>query len=277
LNPAGALALKLVLTPVLVGAASLAGRRWGSAVGGWLVGIPFTSAPVAFFLALDPGPRFAAEAALGIMAGAISQAAFCLVYALTAQRAVYVRSAQRAVYVQLAQRAGWVACLGAASGAFVVATLVLDPLRPSAAATFALVAVILVVALFLMPGRPETAGEQTAFPRWDIPTRMVVATAFVLALTTAAPALGARLAGLIAPFPLYATVLTVFAHRLEGREAAVGVLRGLLLGLFAFASFFLALALLLEQSVALAFAVAIAVAVVVQTASLLVGRRLGLA
>jgi hypothetical protein len=32
LNPAGALALKLVLTPVLVGAASLAGRRWGSAI-----------------------------------------------------------------------------------------------------------------------------------------------------------------------------------------------------------------------------------------------------
>ena len=268
MNPAGALALKLVLTPVLVGAASLAGRRWGLAVGGWLVGIPFTSAPVAFFLALDPGPRFAAEAALGMMAAAISQAAFCLVYSWTAQRAGWAWAAHRA---------GWTICLGAASGAFAVATLVLRPLRPSAAASFALVVVILVVALFFMPGRTEPASEQTALPRWDIPARMLVATAFVLALTTAAPALGARLAGLIAPFPLYATVLTVFAHRLQGREAATGVLRGLLLGLFAFASFFLALALLLEVSVALAFAVAIAVALVVQTASLLAGRRLGLA
>ena len=33
MNPAGTLALKLVLTPVLVGGASLASRRWGSAIG----------------------------------------------------------------------------------------------------------------------------------------------------------------------------------------------------------------------------------------------------
>ena len=92
MSPAGALALKLVLTPILVGAASLAGRRWGSAVGGWLIGIPFTSGPIAFFLALSPGPRFAAEAALGIMAGAISQAAFCLAYAWTAQRSTWIAS-----------------------------------------------------------------------------------------------------------------------------------------------------------------------------------------
>ena len=45
------LVLKLVLTPTLIGTASLAGRRWGPAVSGWLVGFPFTSAPVALFLA----------------------------------------------------------------------------------------------------------------------------------------------------------------------------------------------------------------------------------
>jgi hypothetical protein len=33
------LLLKLVLTPVLIAAASLAGRRWGQAVGGWMVGL----------------------------------------------------------------------------------------------------------------------------------------------------------------------------------------------------------------------------------------------
>ena len=76
MSPAGALALKLVLTPILVGAASLAGRRWGAAVGGWLVGIPFTSAPIAFFLAVDFGQKFAAPAAAGIMDGTASQAAF---------------------------------------------------------------------------------------------------------------------------------------------------------------------------------------------------------
>lgn len=50
---------------------------------------------------------------------------------------------------------------------------------------------------------------------------------------------------------------------------AVGVLRGLLLGLFAFASFFLVTAGLIEQAgIALAFTAAIAVTFAVQGASL---------
>jgi hypothetical protein len=47
------LALKLTVTPLLILAASLASRRWGEAVAGWFVGLPLTSAPVCFFLALD--------------------------------------------------------------------------------------------------------------------------------------------------------------------------------------------------------------------------------
>jgi hypothetical protein len=59
------LVLKLVLTPVLIGGASLAGRRFGPSVGGWLVGLPLTSGPIAFFLTLDHGHSFAA-AAVGV-------------------------------------------------------------------------------------------------------------------------------------------------------------------------------------------------------------------
>ncbi len=252
------LALKLVLTPALVGAASLAGRRWGTAVGGWLIGIPFTSGPIAFFLALSPGGGFAEAAAAGIMAGAVSQAAFCLGYAWTAQRA------------------GWPGSLAGATLAFAASTLILTAVALPAVAFFVVIIVVIVVALFLMPtARLEV--EQAEYPRWDIPARMVVATAFVLALTSAAPLLGARLAGLIAPFPLYATVLAVFSHHALGRDAAVGVLRGLLLGLFAFASFFLAVTTLLGQGILVAFAAAAAAALAVQAATLLAGRRFGLA
>jgi hypothetical protein len=106
---------------------------------------------------------------------------------------------------------------------------------------------------------------------------MVVATVFVLALTEAAPFLGARLAGLIAPFPLYGAVLAVFAQRMQGRDAAVAVVRGLVLGLFAFTGFFLAVTLLLPSGIAVAFAAAIAVAIAVEGASLVAGRRLGIA
>ena len=255
----GALALKLVLTPLLVGAASLAGRRWGSAVGGWLIGIPFTSGPIAFFLALNPGPRFAAAAAVGTMAGAASQAAFCLGYAWAAQRL------------------GWAASVFTAALGFAAATIVLNAVMLPAQGYFVVVVLVLVVSLFLMPAAPAQPAEEIHFPAWDLPARMVAATAFVVALTAAAPALGAHLAGLIAPFPLYATVLAAFAHRLQGAGPAVGVVRGLLLGLFAFASFFLTLSLVLPDGIALAFVAAIGVALAVQGASLVAGRRLGLA
>jgi hypothetical protein len=259
LNPAGALALKLVLTPVLIGAASLAGRRWGSGLSGWLVGIPFTSAPIAFFLALDPGPSFAARAAEAIMAGAISQAAFCLCFAWTARSA------------------GWPLSLAVASTGFAAATVALSFVGLPVAGAFVVVIIVLMVALFLMPAAPGRPDARSSFPHWDLPARMLVATAFVVVLTTAAPRLGPRLAGLLAPFPIYGAVLAAFAYRVQGPAASVSVLRGLLLGLFAFACFFAALSTLLERDVVLAFAAAILVAAIVQGGALVLGRRFGLA
>lgn len=255
MSPAEELALKLFLTPVLVGTASLAGRRWGSSVGGWLIGIPFTSGPVAFFLALDPGPRFAAAAAAGTMAGAMSQAAFCVAFAWAARRS------------------GWAPSLLAATAGFALATGVLALWTPAVGLTFALIIVVLVASLLITPKGDGPASQDVRFPKWDLPARMLVATGFVVVLTGAAPLLGPRLAGLLAPFPLYGAVLAGFAHELQGAGAAVAVVRGLLLGLFAFAGFFLVLALLLPASVALAFGAAIVVAIAVQSVSLLFVRR----
>jgi hypothetical protein len=47
------LALKLVVTPALIAAATLVGRRFGPSISGWLVGLPFTSGPVSLFLTLE--------------------------------------------------------------------------------------------------------------------------------------------------------------------------------------------------------------------------------
>jgi hypothetical protein len=47
------LLLKLVLTPALIALASLAGRRWGHAVSGWIVALPLTTGPIVFFLGLS--------------------------------------------------------------------------------------------------------------------------------------------------------------------------------------------------------------------------------
>jgi hypothetical protein len=250
------LVLKLLLTPLLIAAASLAGRRWGQAVGGWLVGLPLTSGPVAFFLALDEGAAFAAGVAVGSLAGALAEGAFCLAYGHLAHR-------------------GPAGALTAACVVFAAVGLLLQRLPLSLGALAPLVFVMLAVALWRMPAGAALA-EAAPPPRWDLPARMVITTALVVALTAAAPRLGPRFSGLLATFPLYAAILTVFAHR-AGPGPAVQVLRGLLLGLFSFAAFFVALGTLLGRvGVAAAFLGATAVALAVQGASLgliLAGRR----
>ncbi|HEY6411425.1 MAG TPA: hypothetical protein VIY29_28530, partial [Ktedonobacteraceae bacterium] len=74
------LILKLLLTPLFIAIVTLTGRRWGTLVSGWLVGLPLTSAPVILFLALEQGTTFASRAAQGTMSGTMSVACFCLAY-----------------------------------------------------------------------------------------------------------------------------------------------------------------------------------------------------
>ncbi len=224
---------------------------------GWLVALPFTSGPIVFFLALDHGPAFAGAAAGGALAGAMAQAAFCLGYGA------------------LAGRSRWGIALLAASLAFAAATLVLQRLVSPLGWLFLGVIAALAAAFRLMP-KPAGASGPAPTPRWDIPARMVVTTALVFLLTGLAPALGPRLSGLLATFPVYAAILAVFAHHLAGPAPAIQVLRGLLLGLFAFAGFFVVLGVLIERvGVAASFLVAIAVALGLQAVSLRVVQREG--
>lgn len=254
------LVLKVVLTPALVGAASLAGRRWGPTVSGWLVGLPLTAGPVAFFLALSHGAGFAAAAAVGSLAGGMSQAAFSLAYG----------------WVALRLGGGWPLPVLAGCLAFAAATVSFQHLTLPLVPLLLAVVAALVAALRLMPGGATPSSARVDPPRgWDMPARMGMATALVLLLTGLAPLLGPHLTGLLAPFPLYAAVLAVFAHRRQGPVPAASVLRGLLLGLFAFAGFFFVLAALIERAgIALAFAAAVAVALGLQAGSLPALRRL---
>src|SRR5438046_7228747 len=86
------LVFKLVTAPLLIGAASLAGRRWGETISGWLIGLPLTSGPVCLFLAVEQGSGFAAAAARGCLAGAAAEAGFCLAYGVAARNAGWPRS-----------------------------------------------------------------------------------------------------------------------------------------------------------------------------------------
>src|SRR5437870_13241203 len=51
------LLLKLIVTPVLIGAASLAGRRWGETLSGWFIWLPLTSGPGLLVFGVRAGDR----------------------------------------------------------------------------------------------------------------------------------------------------------------------------------------------------------------------------
>jgi hypothetical protein len=245
------LLFKLIATPLIIGIVTLISRRLGPAISGVLIGLPLTSGPVVLFLALDHGAAFAAATAVGIIAGTISQVTFCLVYS------------------RVAFRLSWWATLLAGWLAFAILTWALLGTANVAPPLWVLACLAaLVLALRLMP-RVVAAPSTSESPWWDIPARMLVATAFVLLLTGLAARLGPHLSGLLAPFPLYASILASFAHRLQGPAAAVRMLRGLVLGLFTFVAFFLIIALLIVPlGIPLAFVAATATALALQAAFL---------
>jgi len=239
---------------VLIATASLAGRRWGHAISGWLVGIPFTSGPITLFLYLDHGASFAANAALGSMVGVLATAAFAVEFSSVARRGAKVVASFAAGIIAFGL-IGWAA-----------QDLAIAPIP-----LYAISAVVLIVAIRLVPD-PGVAATVT-LPRWDLPARMVLATALVLAITSGATVLGPRLSGLLATIPLYASILAGFGFQLVGPAAAIRVWRGLLFGLFGFGAFYLVLAAGLESAGLTAFAVALAAAAVMQAVTLRVLRR----
>lgn len=249
------LVLKLVMAPVIIGSASLAGRRWGPAVSGWIVGMPLTSGPVIFFVALSHEAAFAVDAALGVISGGLSLVAYALTYAW------------------LARRFRWYVALPGSFLVFAISTSLLQSVTLPLVPVFLLVCAAIALGLRLMPqGAPE-AGE-TKPGSWDIPSRILVGTSFILLITGGASLLGPRLTGLLTTVPLYVTILAIFAHRRQGPAAAAHVLRGLLYGMFAFAGFFLSLGLLLERAgTGISFAAAITAALLIQGTSLWILRR----
>jgi len=245
------LILKLCLVPALIYLVTLIGRRWGPNAAGWFSALPIVAGPILLTMALEQGRGFVATAAANTLLAVIAVVVFCLAYAWAARRC------------------GVAGSLLAALAAYAVAVaglqLVELPLLPG----FALVVGVLLVAPRLFPrmAGSDAAARNSRQPN-DLPLRMLAGAALSFTVTCAAAALGPRLSGVFAMFPVMGTILVGFSHYGSGRDYAVNILRGMVRGYYAFATFCVVLSLALrERPVALAFAVAVACALVVQVAS----------
>lgn len=247
--------LKIILAPALIGLVSLAGRKWGPGISGWLLGIPVNSGPIVFFFVLEQGNEFAARAALGTLLGIVAWAAFGLAYAWCCLRLPW----------------WWSTLVGWAT--YFAVGFLLRPLKIGDGWAFALVCVSLGLILLAFP-RPSAQTTAVVHTRAELWWRMITATAFILVLTGLAQTLGPRASGLLSAFPAFTTILAVFNHRINS-PAAVQVLKGVSAGLFTAASFFLVLAVALARVGAVAaFAWAILAALLAQAGSLIFVRRI---
>jgi hypothetical protein len=249
---------KLALTPAIVVCSTLVGRRYGGAISGWLVGLPLMSGPITLFFAVEQGRRFAARASVGSLSGTLAEAGFCLGWARAAGRGRWP--------VALVAGSASFAAVGAVAELLPLGPDLVVPLVPLGLASLA----VLVIVLRLLPQLPIEARDTVLPPRWELPARAIVATVLLLLLTGLATVLGARLSGLLSVYPLYTAVLAGFAHRDDGAAGSLRVLRGLLLGLFSFVTFFFTLTVLVVRtSIPVAFSVALVLALAVHGATLL--------
>ena len=220
-------ALKVLLAPVLVAVSTLVTRRYGPALGGWLSALPVIAGPVLLVFVIEHGADFAQRAARGTLMGLVSLSAFIVVYAHVARRSSVLSSLA----------AGWLA--------FLAATLLVAGWDPSAALTSAFAAAALALA-WLLTRRTSPTGSGTRAVDASILVRVLLTAALVLALTASSESLGPRLGGILAAFPVLASLLAAFTHTGHGGAAAGALLHGMVAGLMGFATFCLVIAIALE-------------------------------
>lgn len=213
------LLFKFAVTPVLVAAMSVAARRFGPTVGGIIIGLPWMTGPVLFFLALEHGNAFLAEAARG---------------ALLAIPAI---GAYAVAYTRAARRFSPLSCVVAGTGAFGVAGWLTSGLD-IAVGWVALVAIAALLAARILIPPPRRPIAAMTPPWWDIPARMAATALLVGCIAAAANRVGPTLLGIVSSFPVIMTVITTFTHQRWGIDAATAMLRGIMLSLLGFVAFF---------------------------------------
>lgn len=203
------LALKLFLSPVLVGSATWIQQRWGHAIGGRVIGLPLTTGPFLIIVAIQEGRSYAADAAHGIVAGQFALALFTYVYAITVRRL------------------RWWQSLGIATATELAATALLTQFTPALILLIAINLLVIATALENWP-TPGPTPPKVVHPRWELPARIITAVVIIVTLSALARALGAIFAGALATYPVIISVLGAFTQRRYGPEGTLNTLRGLM-------------------------------------------------
>lgn len=214
---------KLALVPAVVWLASLAARRWGHAVSGYLGGFPMIGGPITLYLALDFGPAFAAQVATATLAAVAGQAGHLLGFAY-------------------AGRAwGPVAGLACGLGAYVAIALAVAPVGTAPLVALAMAIAGLAVAWRFLP-RPRGAVSLPAIPPVELWLRLLAALVLAAVILFGAETFGPVMSGVLLSLPITGAIMPPFTLALYGRDALAWLQRGFITGLTGFSTFFFVVA-----------------------------------
>ena len=248
------LILKLTVTPLLVAGMSLVARRFGPTVGGLLMGLPWMTGPVLFFLALERGDVYLAETARGALLAVPPMAGFAL------------------AYTAVARYCNWPLSLAAAAAAFAASGWLISGFA-APAGIVALSGVAALLATHFIIARPSRVTVAPSIPWWDIPARMLATAILVSFIAFSSDILGPTLSGIVSSYPAILTVVGVFTHSRWGLAAVTALLRGVMLSLIGFVAFFWVVATLAPRLGLVATYLAAAVAGLSLNAGLLALNR----
>ena len=237
--------IRVLLAPLAVIAGTLTQRRFGYAVSGLILGLPLTSLPLLWLVALQHGTAFASSMTGALLVGSIAEAVVLWLYAR--------------LTIHLSPSLSLVAALGA----FALAAEAVNLLRLSALLAGLITAVGFAAALRWWPVRSsDNAASQGRSRLW---LRVTMSAVFTIVLVALAGRLGPVLAGLIDALPAMSLMMAFTTHQDHGSGASSRFLHGVTRGSFSYLAAMIVLAELLRTGdLLLAFVAALVAALVVQ-------------
>ena len=237
--------IKLIAAPLLLALATLAARRWGTVLGGILIGLPLISGPISVFLAIENGAGFAVETARGALAGTVALAVFTCVYAAVCPK-------------------GWLKASFLSVALYVLASWIAAELPISAVTLAVSAAAAIVLSLWIMPV-PHSAAVKRRPPKHDLLMRMGMMMVLMIAITFLAPYIGPTASGIASTFPYMALTMAVFSQIQGGPDNARRAMHGLMLGMYSGLAFNAVVwTLAAEDRLLIAYAAATAAALAAQ-------------
>jgi hypothetical protein len=239
--------LRLALVPAAVWLASLAARKWGHSVSGYLGGLPLIGGPLTLYLALDHGVEFASHSATVTLAAAVGQCTHLIVFS------------------HLGRHHRWPMALAGGWASFVVVGTAVSFLPLDAPVALLLAALALGIAWRVLP-HPREEAPPPAIPPVELRLRLGAAFVLAVVVTWGATTFGPVVSGVLLSVPVTGSIIPPFTLALYGADAVARLVRGFVVGLSGFAAFFFVISAgLASLGILAGFLVAIGAALVTVT------------